>query len=76
MRDEERAKRVLKLHSFAEFESAIHAGGKNPKRNLEFACRMFYRQQADGRGVRKHNYNLEMVNDLSTRAQKPSVRVA
>jgi len=73
MRDEERAKQVLKLHEkysaeFVESLQFMQAVNVTPAETLEFACRMFIDNKLMCE-VRKHNYNLEMVADLSTRAK-------
>lgn len=74
MRDEERAKQVLKLHEKYSFEfveslNFMQAINVTPKEVIEFACKMFVEDNKVMQEIRKHNYNLEAVDDLSTRAK-------
>lgn len=74
MRDEERAKQVLKLHEkysaeFVESLQFLQAAPVLSKDVMEFACQMFIEDKKMMQEARLHNYNLEMVKDLSTRAK-------
>ena len=74
MRDAERAKAVLKLHEhysaeFVESLNFMQAIDVNHKDMMEFACRMFVDDKKMMQEIRLHNYNIELVKDLSTRAK-------
>lgn len=72
--NEQRALSVLKMHEryasdFVESLEFMRQAPVNNKDMWEFACRMFVNDSKVMKAIRDRNYNIELVEDLSTRAK-------